>query len=69
MNQFGMQYTCAWKQHKESPCIPIFISNLQKHHVYHIFFYVFSSTKFDNKRAEQVMPRGGMWKWGEMWHK
>jgi hypothetical protein len=30
---------------------------LQKPYVFVIIFYVFSSTKLENKRAEQVMPR------------
>jgi hypothetical protein len=61
MNQFGLQYTCAWKQHKESPYIAIFISNEQKCHVFLTIIYDFSSTKSENKRVEQFLPRGG---WG-----
>jgi hypothetical protein len=37
----------------------IFISNQQKHHVFLVIFYVFSTTKSEKKRAEQVLPRGG----------
>jgi hypothetical protein len=51
-------------QHKESPCIAIFISNSQKHHVFLIIFYVFSSIKSENSRVEQVPPRGGEGKGG-----
>jgi hypothetical protein len=50
MNQFGMKYTYAWKQHKESPCVAIFISNTQKCHVF-LLIFVFSSTKPENKRV------------------
>jgi hypothetical protein len=32
---------------------------LQKYHVFLIIFYVFSSTKSENKRVEQVLPGGG----------
>jgi hypothetical protein len=39
----------------------IFISNLQKHFVFFIIAYVFSSTKSENKRVEQVLPRKGSW--------
>jgi hypothetical protein len=34
---------------------------LQKYHVFLIIFYVFSSTKSENKRVEQVLPGGGGW--------
>jgi hypothetical protein len=47
------------QKHMESPCIAIFISNQQKHHVFLVIFYVFSTTKSEKKRAEQVLPRGG----------
>jgi hypothetical protein len=44
-----LQYTSAWKQQ----C-----------HVFLIISYVFSSTKSENKRAEQVLPGSGGWGWG-----
>jgi hypothetical protein len=33
---------------------------LEKHYVYLIISYVFSSTKLENKRAEQVLPVAGV---------
>jgi hypothetical protein len=44
-------YTYAWKQHKETPCVAIFISNKQKHHVSLFILYAFSSTKSENRRV------------------
>jgi hypothetical protein len=53
-------YIYAWKQHKESPCVTIFISNYQKGHVSLFLFYVFSSTKSENRKLDRLFPgRGG----------
>jgi hypothetical protein len=49
MNQFGLKYTYAWKQHKESLCIAIFSSNYQKHYLSLIIFYDLPSTKVWNR--------------------
>jgi hypothetical protein len=54
-NQFELQYTCAWKQHWESFCIPVLISSSQNCYDFLIISYVFSSTKWE-KKAEQVLP-------------
>jgi hypothetical protein len=40
-----------------SLCIAIFILNKQKYHL-----FLFSSTKSENRKAEQFLPRG--WGWG-----
>jgi hypothetical protein len=37
---------------------------LAKHYVFLIIFYVFSSTKSENKRVEQVLPGSGVRGWG-----
>jgi hypothetical protein len=55
MKQFG-QY--VWKQHKDSPCIAIFISNYQNFYVFLFILYGFSSTKLENKRVKQVLSGG-----------
>jgi hypothetical protein len=59
------------KQYKDSPCVTIFISNCKKYHVSLIIFYVFSSTKLENRKVEQVLggraalvPMGGR-RWQE----
>jgi hypothetical protein len=44
-------YVFIWKYHKETPCVDTFISNF--------FFLLFSSTKLENRRAEQVLPGEG----------
>jgi hypothetical protein len=45
---------------KKTCCVATFISNKQKSHAFLFMFYLFSSTKSENKRVEQVMPfRGG----------
>jgi hypothetical protein len=36
---------------------------LAKHHVSLIMFFVFSSTKLENRRVEQVLRGGGGWCW------
>jgi hypothetical protein len=49
--------------YKKTPCGATFISNKQDCHVF--FFFLFSSTKSENKRAEQAL-RGGRWyQWEE----
>jgi hypothetical protein len=55
MNQLGLQYTCAWKQCKESLSIAIFISKKQKRYNFLIISFAFSLTKLE-KRMEQVWP-------------
>jgi hypothetical protein len=37
--------------------------NLAKHHAFLFILYVFSSTKSENKRAEQVLSGGRGWGW------
>jgi hypothetical protein len=39
----------------ETPCVTTFISNKQK---CHFILFLFSSTKSENRRVEQVLPRG-----------
>jgi hypothetical protein len=51
MNQFGLSYIHTWKYHKETPCVAIL--NKQKY-----YFFFLSFTKSENRRAEQVLPRG-----------
>jgi hypothetical protein len=66
MNKLELQYTYAWKYHKETPCVAIFISNKQKHHVFLFIFYPSSSTKLENRRVDQVPSsrgRGGSHQW------
>jgi hypothetical protein len=48
--------------HKETPCIATFISNKLKCHVFHFIFYLFSSTKLENRRVKQVLPRREGWR-------
>jgi hypothetical protein len=43
------------EEYYESFFIAIFISNYQKCYVFLITSYVFSSTKLENKRAEQIL--------------
>jgi hypothetical protein len=40
--------------------LPVYLSSSQTSEMPHflIIFYVFSSTKLENKRVEQVLPRG-----------
>jgi hypothetical protein len=47
-----------WKYYKETPCIAIFTLNKEKCHFFS--FFCFNSTKLENRRVEQVMPR----EWG-----
>jgi hypothetical protein len=54
MNQLWFKYIYTWKYHKETSCGAIFILNKQKW--YYLFF---SSTKSENRKAEQVLLRGG----------
>jgi hypothetical protein len=49
MNQFRLQCIYTWKCHKETPHVAIL--DKQKWHY-------FSFTKSENRRAEQVLPRG-----------
>jgi hypothetical protein len=61
VNQLGLQSIHTWKQHKETPCIA-YLSKTSKNILFLVFiFYVFSSTKLENRRVEQVLPmdRGG----------
>jgi hypothetical protein len=39
--------------------VELSLSQTSKNAVFLIVSYVFSSTKSENKRAEQVLPRGG----------
>jgi hypothetical protein len=56
MNQLGSKYIYTWKCQKESPCVAIFILNKQKCH-----FFLFSSTKSENRRVKQALPGWGPW--------
>jgi hypothetical protein len=56
MNQLGLQYICAWMHHRETPCVAIFISNKQTHHIFPFIFNLFSCTKLENMKAGQVLP-------------
>jgi hypothetical protein len=58
MNQLGLQYICAWMHHRETPCVAIFISNKQTHHIFPFIFNLFSCTKLENMKAEQVLAEG-----------
>jgi hypothetical protein len=51
MNQFGLELICAWKQHKESPCIAQTSKN--------IMFFLLPFMFFFYKIGEQVLLRGG----------
>jgi hypothetical protein len=55
----------TWKCHKETFCVTTFISNKQKY----LFLFHFSSTKLENRWAEQgggrlVLVGRGRW-WGK----
>jgi hypothetical protein len=54
----GVEINTCMETTQESPYVAIFISNYQKRHVSLFIFYAFSSTKLENRRAEQVLPRG-----------
>jgi hypothetical protein len=60
MNQCGLQYTCAWKQHKESPCIASLSQTIKNAMA---FFVIFSF--FFNKIREQDGRTGSAHNWGE----
>jgi hypothetical protein len=47
------------EMHKESPCISYLYLKLAKHHVFLIVFYVFSSTKLENRRVRGCGLAGG----------
>jgi hypothetical protein len=43
----------------ENPCVATFISNELKYHVFRFLFsFIFSPTKSENRRVEQVLPTG-----------
>jgi hypothetical protein len=48
MSQFKLEFIYTWKCHKETPCIAIL--NNEKYH--------FLKTQLENRRVEQVLPRG-----------
>jgi hypothetical protein len=53
-------YIYIWNYHKEIPCVATFILNKLKCIVFFCFiFSLFSSTKSENRKAEQVVPRAG----------
>jgi hypothetical protein len=59
MKHLGLYDTHAWKQNKETLCSYLYIK-LAKNAMFLFFiFYVFSSTKSENRRLEQVLLRGG----------
>jgi hypothetical protein len=47
----------TWKYHDETLCVSTFISNKQKCHYFSFIFSAFSSTIWENRRAEQVLWR------------
>jgi hypothetical protein len=49
-----------WKYNNETPCVTTFISNEQKCHVFIFIFSLFPSTKPENRRLEQVLPKRGV---------
>jgi hypothetical protein len=57
----GLQQTSTWKEHYKSPCIAIFISSYQKHCVFCIISYVFSSSKSEKNKGWGVLEGGGRW--------
>jgi hypothetical protein len=46
---------------QETPCVATFISNKQKYHVFLFIFSLFSCTKLENRRIEQVLPGVRVW--------
>jgi hypothetical protein len=56
---FGFIIHIALKCHMETPCVTTFISNKEKCHVFLFIFSLFSTTKLENRRAEQLLPCGG----------
>jgi hypothetical protein len=55
-------YIHTWKCHNETPCVPTFISNKLKCHVFHFIFSLFSSAKLQSKRNKSY-AWGGWHQW------
>jgi hypothetical protein len=55
---------CMGTTQGNSLCSHLYLK-LPKGHISHFIFYVFSPTKLENRRTEQVLPRCGR---GSGWH-
>jgi hypothetical protein len=60
-------YICMGTTQGSSLCSYLYLK-LAKHHVSCFIFYVFPSTKSENRRVEQVLPRGRRRR-GSGWHR
>jgi hypothetical protein len=58
MNHLGLQCIYAWKYHKGTLCVAIFISSNQK--CYAFLFFFFSCTKSESRNKSCVGAGGGI---------
>jgi hypothetical protein len=55
MNQLELYYLYTWKYYKETPCVAFYLKQAK---MSCFSFFLFSSTKLENRRKEEVLAGG-----------